>query len=339
MVLLEFIFKLSSKTFQRQTNSQEISMLNPEGKILVTGVNGFVGGHLTEALADKGLGVVGCGMEEQPAPAIKDALDEYVSCDLTKADQVDRLPLSKVDGVIHLAGLAAVGPSFDNPIAYMDVNEGAVIELFEAAQRQEATPRFLIVSSGAVYSRDYEERDENTPIEAGSPYAASKLSSELWVEYYQNRGFDAVIARPFNHAGPNQGLGFIVPDFAQQVLKAVENPGYVIQVGNIATERDYTDVRDVVQAYIKLMMSDSLKHTLYNICSGKAVSGKEILDKLRAAVGEPDLPFEAEVTKMRPTDVPRVVGSYQRLHKDTDWEPKISFDQTISDTLDYWKNK
>lgn len=314
-------------------------MKNSETEILVTGVNGFVGGHLTEALTAEGFGVIGCGIQEEPSEVVADKINKYIRCDLTVASEVDKLPLDKIDGVIHLAGLAAVGPSFDNPIAYMNVNEGAVVELFEAALRQDAKPKFVVISSGAIYDSKHEYRDEDTPVKPSSPYAASKIGTEVWVQHYQERGFDAVIVRPFNHTGLNQDLGFIVPDFAEQVVKAVDDPEYTIKVGNIATERDYTDVRDIVQAYIKLMMTDDLKHTIYNVCSGKSVSGKEILEKLMVAVGNPNLPFEAEVSKLRPTDVPKVVGSYDRLRKDTGWEPQIPFDQTISDTLDYWKNK
>ncbi len=314
-------------------------MTESESKILITGVNGFVGGHLTEALVKEGHEVVGCGIQKEPSDVVADKMNEYIHCDLTVSTEVDKLPLNKVDGVIHLAGLAAVGPSFDNPIAYMNVNEGAVVELFEAALRQDAKPKFVVISSGAIYDSKIEHRDESTPIKPSSPYAASKIGTEVWVQHYQERGFDAVIVRPFNHTGPNQNLGFIVPDFAQQVVKAVDDPEYTIKVGNIATERDYTDVRDIVQAYIKLMMTDDLRHTVYNVCSGKSVSGKEILDKLMIAAGNPDLPFEAEVSKLRPTDVPKVVGSYERLKEDTGWEPQIPFDKTISDTLDYWKNK
>ncbi len=314
-------------------------MSETESKILVTGVNGFVGGHLTEALISEGYEVVGCGTQEKPSKMVAGKINEYIHCDLTVAEQVDKLPLSKVDGVIHLAGLAAVGPSFDNPVKYIEVNEGAVAGLFEAALRQDAKPKFVVISSGAIYDSKYEHRDENTPVKPSSPYAASKIGAEAWVQHYQERGFDAVIVRPFNHTGPNQDLGFIVPDFAEQVLRAADDPSYTIKVGNIATERDYTDVRDIVQAYIKLMMSDDLRQTIYNVCSGKSVSGKEILDKLMIAAGNPNLPFEAEVSKLRPTDVPKVVGSYERLKEDTGWEPQIPFDQTISDTLDYWRNK
>ncbi len=313
-------------------------MTESEPKILVTGVNGFVGGHLAEALSAEGYKVIGCGMQEQPSAMVADIV-KYFHCDLTVASEVDKLPLGEVDGVIHLAGLAAVGPSFDNPVKYMDVNEGAVIELFEAALRQDAKPKFVVISSGAIYDSKYEYRDESTPIKPSSPYAASKIGTEVWLQHYQERDFNAVIARPFNHTGPNQDLGFIVPDFAEQVLKAANDPNYTIKVGNIATERDYTDVRDIVQAYIKLMMTDDLRHTIYNVCSGNSVSGKEILGKLMTAVGNPNLPFEAEVSKLRPTDVPKVVGSYERLKEDTGWEPQIPFDQTISDTLEYWKTK
>ncbi len=300
-------------------------------KILVTGVNGFVGEHLTHELVNHGQAVVGIGIQPEPSQSHASLLDSYFACDLTVPEQVDTLPWSDIDSVIHLAGLSAVGPSFDQPQTYFTINTNVLIGLFEGAMRAgEKRPRIVSISTGAVYAASDEPLTENSDTDINSPYAASKLASEIVTLHYRGRGFtDSINVRPFNHIGPHQGPGFFVPDMALQIKDAPQDS--TIMVGNITTSRDYTDVRDVVRAYRMLCEAPTLHHTLYNICSGTSVAGEVILDKLRSIMQRQDLKIEVDQARVRPTDTPKVVGSFDRLRQDIGWEPERSIDASLTD--------
>ena len=173
--------------------------------IVVTGVNGFVGKHLTRILVEAGHAVIGVGQEDTPHEQVKNLLTEYTGCDLAK-----RWPelTTKVDAIIHLAGMAAVGPSFDKPQLYININSSIVTNLCEYYLHQENKPRIVLVSSGAVYSpRQSMPINESGDVQFGSPYAVSKILNENQAAYYRSRGLDCVVARPFNHIGPDQLFG------------------------------------------------------------------------------------------------------------------------------------
>lgn len=307
-------------------------MTKSKQTILVTGINGFVGEHLTNELVSCGHEVVGTGIQEQASDKINQKLKSYVKADLTNPSDVDQLNWDDIDSVIHLAGLSDVGASFGRAQLYMHINTAVIVELFESAMRANKFPRVIAVSTGAVYKPSDECITEDFPTQSTSPYGASKLASEHVVDYYRNRGFeDATSVRPFNHIGPGQGTGFIVSDLASQIHEA--DNGDEIKVGNLLTSRDYTDVRDVVRAYRMLCEADSLNNNLYNICSSKSVKGTEIFAGLVEASGKTDIRSESEVTKLRPTDVAFVCGSNQRIKEDAGWEPEIPLEQTLADVI------
>jgi len=304
--------------------------------ILVTGSAGFVGGHLIKELQGNGHEVTAAiNNNENPLQGVLS-----IAADLMIQDQVnERINFKNIDAIIHLAGLAAVGPSFDEPHKYMQVNAGIEIILYEACIKQDSSPKFLIISSGTLYNpKKPMPINENSEVVPTSPYAVSKVAQESLAEYYSNRGFDYVIARPFNHIGPGQNPGFIVPDFAKQVVESEKSEINEIMVGNLDAKRDYTDVRDIVRAYRLLIESEKTVNNTYNICSGNSVSGKEILDGLleqsRARVSVVQDP-----ARMRPSDTPEIIGDHSKITKDTGWEPKIGLDQTLKDALEDWRNR
>lgn len=306
-------------------------------KVLVTGVNGFVGQHLAKELADSGMVVMGVGgalgTRDKPAN-----VESYQELDLTKPDEAVQIDFSGVDAVVHLAGLAAVGPSFDDPMLYVNVNVGIEINLFEAALQQKATPRFLIVSSGTLYDPAAPQPlTETSPVLPNSPYAVSKLGQEQMAEYYTTRGFECVTVRPFNHVGPGQGPGFIVPDFAQQLTAIKKGEQTEMMVGNLEAKRDYTDVRDIARAY-RLLLEKGRSGEIYNVCSGRPLSGHEILYGLSKAAGiEPVV--KQDPAKMRPSDTPSVTGSPRKLTADTGWQPKIPIETTFADVIADWESR
>jgi len=300
-------------------------------KILVTGSNGFVGQHLVKELADNGMTVVGVGgpigNHEQPP-----YVESYLELDLSKPEEAAKIDFTGVTGVVHLAGLAAVGPSFDDPMLYMNVNVGIEVNLFETALKQGAKPRFIIISSGTLYDpKSALPLTETSPVDPNSPYAVSKIGQEQMALYYQSRGFEVIIARPFNHIGPGQGPGFIVPDFAQQIVAIEKGEATDVLVGNLEAERDYTDVRDIVRAY-RLLLEKGKSGGVYNICSGKPVAGHAILDGLVKA-SHAKVEVKQDPDKMRPSDTPEIYGSHDRLAADTGWQPEIALDQTLVDVI------
>lgn len=289
---------------------------------LVTGASGFVGHHLVNELLKNDHAVIAIGHH---ATTGLDNRATYHQVDLLDDDALSKIDLSAVDSVIHLAGLAAVGPSFSQPRHYIDANAGMTINLFEALIAAKRQPRVVVVSSGALYQPGL-NLDESSPVLPSSPYAISKLTQEYLGSYYGHRGFKVIIARPFNHIGPGQTPGFIVPDLVAQI-----QAGGTIKTGNLATKRDYTDVRDIAAAYT-LLLSKGRPGETYNICSGASHSGQEILDLLLADI-QPKPDVETDQTKLRPTDINDIYGSHAKLTKDTGWNPGISLAQTLKDVL------
>ncbi|MBP9738589.1 NAD-dependent epimerase/dehydratase family protein [Candidatus Saccharibacteria bacterium] len=295
-------------------------------RIVVTGINGFVGKHLTRELLANDVEVIGIGQEKSAHDEIADDLDSYYSADLTKEWPVH----GRIDGVIHLAGLAAVGRSFDYPQDYINLNSAMVTQMAEYYLRTENhSPRFVVVSSGAIYSPDQPmPLTEDSKLGITSPYAVSKILVENQCEYYREVGLDCVVVRPFNHTGPGQLGGFLIPDVIAQLQTGDE-----VHVGNIETKRDYTDVRDIARAYRMLALAPRLAHSTYNACSGVSTQGSEIVEKLKVLTGKPDAQVVVDESKVRPTDPADIYGSSARLREDTGWKPEISLDQTLSDCI------
>lgn len=296
-------------------------------RVAVTGINGFVGHHLARELHKNNIFVIGIGHDSTIADEIKDIVDEYHSADLTKSwPQINNLK-----AVIHLAGLAAVGPSYDAPQRYIETNSAMVTNMCEYYIAVKQSPRIIIVSSGAVYDPNQSMPIlESSTIGYTSPYAVSKVLTENQAKYYTNRGIECIVARPFNHIGPGQKTGFILPDFYSR-LKNLNKNDNTISVGNIKTRRDYTDVRDIVSAYRLLATSKTLNHSVYNICSGKSLSGVEIFDTLKEVMNMPEINFVIDEAMVRPTDIPEIFGDASRLQNELGWRPEYTIDTTIKD--------
>lgn len=304
-------------------------------QVLVTGVNGFVGQHLAKELSENGITVIGVG-GAQGAHKDSPYLSKYIELDLSQAAETANIDFSEVDGVIHLAGLAAVGPSFDDPMRYITTNAAIESNLLETALKQTATPRFLVISTGALYdAKATLPLSETSPLLASSPYAVSKITQEQLAQYYGLRGFEIIVARPFNHIGPGQNPGFIVPDIAQQIIACETGQQTSIKVGNLDAERDYTDVRDIARAY-RLLLEKGVPGETYNVCSGRALSGHDILQGLLDASGS-SIQTESDPNKMRPSDNPTIFGSDQKITDATGWQPTISIDQTLADVIADWR--
>ena len=302
-------------------------------KVAVTGISGFVGYHLATELKANGAYVVGVDRNREALAGLGKLVDRPVVADLA-----DEWPVTEpIDAVINLAGMAAVGPSFDNPQSYINTNSAILTNICEYYLAQTDRPRILTISSGAVYDSDQPMPiNESGKLSYNSPYAVSKILNENQCKYYKTRGLDCIVARPFNHIGPMQRPGFLVPDLLAQLREAKNSGSSTITVGNLATRRDYTDVRDVVKAYWALITASSLSQDIYNICSGKALAGEELLGMMQNILGA-NIKAEVDSTKVRPNDPPMIAGDASALSRDTGWQPGIPIEQTLEDAIKFMK--
>jgi GDP-4-dehydro-6-deoxy-D-mannose reductase len=300
---------------------------------LVTGVNGFVGQHLARELHGRGHETVGVGRESKPNSLVDEFLSGYARCDLTETDDVAKLPLEELNGVINLAGLANVGDSFKNPDIYNQVNVAVLAVLGKKLVEMGSHARVLAVSTGAVYEPNQSmplSEDSGITID-GSPYALSKLLMEQTAEQLRTDGLDCVVVRPFNHIGPGQGTGFLVPDLFDKIQSALKT-GNPVKVGNLKTKRDYTDVRDVVKAYADLIEQPTLGFDLFNVCSSKSVAGEEILDQMLFLMNAKDkVNIKPNPSLIRKNDPKDLYGSFDRLQQSTGWQPSIKLEKTLKD--------
>lgn len=297
-------------------------------RIVITGVNGFVGKHLTHQLTQKGHTVIGVGISEDIDPEIESLLESYIQQDIA----ISWPEINDVDTVINLAALAVVGLSFKQPQDYISVNSSIVTNMCEYYLTQDKKPRIISISSGTVYSPFQEmPLKEDSKIIFSSPYVISKILNENQLSYYRSRGIDCISVRPFNHIGPGQLPGFLIPDLLSKLLSAKSNNIDYIDTGNVKTRRDYTDVRDVVRAYTLLAEARVLNYEVYNICSGKSYSGEEILELLKEITDTQNISHKINPEKIRPNDPMDIYGNYSRIKEDTGWEPVITLDQTLRD--------
>jgi GDP-4-dehydro-6-deoxy-D-mannose reductase len=311
-------------------------------RLLITGINGFVGGHLAEHLLACTAGDI-WGLARQPPLALPDLRGriEFVAADLNDLEQVvAALARVQPDVVYHLAGQSNVPRSFAEPALTLTTNVLAQLNLFQAALRLRQNPLFLIVCSNEMYGRIQPEDlpiDEDTPLRPVNPYAVSKAAQDLLAyQYHISHKLRTIRLRPFNHIGPRQAEQFVASAFAAQIARieaGSQEP--LLRVGDLAAERDFTDVRDTVRAYA-LAAQHGEPGQAYNIGSGRTVSIRWLLDTLLAFSAR-DIAVEPDPARMRPADVPRVTCDSRRFQERTGWAPQIQLEQTLYDILEYWR--
>ncbi|RWZ78353.1 MAG: NAD-dependent epimerase/dehydratase family protein [Candidatus Microsaccharimonas sossegonensis] len=310
-----------------------MSELNKE--IIITGINGFVGEHLARHLHSSDFSVTGIGREEYPNSTVSPYIDRYQQADLLNASQVGTLHLKNAAAIIHLAGLASVADSFKTPELYKSGNAEMTDNLLTTAKQQGFRGRVVAISTGALYDPNQSmPLTEDSKITEGSPYAVGKIRAEEVIKRHKANGLDVVIARPFNHIGPGQGNGFLVADLYGQLLVARETQSSTISVGNLATKRDYTDVRDIVTAYTKLATADALTHETYNIASGASLSGFEILHILQKTMGLELIKPVTDQSRVRLTDALDIIGDASRLKNELSWDILSSPTTAIKDFVE-----
>jgi GDP-4-dehydro-6-deoxy-D-mannose reductase len=310
---------------------------------LITGVTGFAGGHLAEALRARGEEIIGVSRRPVWPPEwrhLSGAVDLRQG-DVGSGGAIEALLLDvQPERIYHLAGYAQTGRSFTEPNAAWAGNLGATRALYEAVARWGGRSRILFVGSGLVYgdaSRPGELFDETCLLRPTNPYAASKAAADL-VSYQFARipGLDIVRARPFNHIGPAQSAEFAVANFCKQAAAvSLGRAEPVLETGNLAPRRDLTDVRDVIRAYIVLMERGRTGEA-YNIGSGRTLAMQEVVDHLRAVSGL-RMEVRPRTDLVRAADTGAVGADARKLHRETGWAPAIPLEQTLRDTLEFWK--
>jgi GDP-4-dehydro-6-deoxy-D-mannose reductase len=301
-------------------------------RALVTGATGFAGAHLVSALRFDGVDAVGTSLSQPQG-------DGIVQVDLTDPHAVVALVRDvRPDTVYHLAAFASPGLSHKQPVEAVTSTVTMQINLFQACMSLGLKPRILVVSSGQIYGMTADAQlplTETSPMDFSSPYSVAKAAQENLVSMYAKLGLESVIARPFNHIGPGQRPGYLVSDLAKQIAELERAGGGSLLVGNLDSRRDFTDVRDIVRAYI-LLAAKGVAGEAYNVCSGKSRSGHQILDLLLRNA-RTKIHIEKDPARMRPADIPDLRGDSRKIHVDTGWSPTIPIEQTLSETLDYWR--
>jgi GDP-4-dehydro-6-deoxy-D-mannose reductase len=311
-------------------------------KALITGISGFVGTHLTEYL----LRETDCevaGTVYGPMDSIaqwQDQLHLYPA-ELSRLETVSSiLSDAQPDLIFHLAAQPLPALSFKDPWFTLETNIRVQLNVLEAVRQLHLPARVLVVGSseeyGAICPKDL-PLTEDTPLRPISPYGVSKVAQDLLgLQYFLSYGIYTVRVRPFNHIGPGQRPGFVVPDLAQQVAEAEAGRREpVIHVGNVNVSRDFSDVRDVVRAYY-LVLTRGQAGEVYNVGSGQAHSVRSILEGLLRLSRIP-LTYREDVNRVRAVDVPHMRADCSRLRAATGWEPRISLQQSLQDILDYWR--
>jgi GDP-4-dehydro-6-deoxy-D-mannose reductase len=309
-------------------------------RILITGATGFAGSHLVDRLLQAGHEVFALHHRQ----TTHQALIQHERLHSVDGDLLDRASLqtavaaAQPDVIYHLAGQAYPARSWEMPAQTIAVNTGGTANLLQAAVNW-GRPRVVVVTSAEIYGQidpDQLPLTEQTAAEPRHPYGISKLAAGLLVNlYWQRYELPVIEARPFNHIGPRQALGFVVPDFASQLaaIKLGRQPP-TMSVGNLEAQRDFTDVRDVVRAYT-LLAEKGQPGRAYLICSGQPVSIHYLLTTLADLAGVA-IDISYDPARMRPSDIPCLYGSYARLQQDTGWQPQIHLRQSLADALADW---
>jgi GDP-4-dehydro-6-deoxy-D-mannose reductase len=310
---------------------------------LLTGIDGFVGTHLTRTLRERGDSVWGI-CHPQLRGCI--AQDEFPEIRVKPVDILNQEKLTafvmqaRPDRIFHLAAQSHVPTSWQDPRGTFEVNVIGTLNLLRAAARKKRPPRVLLVSSGDVYGDGANLKGpirENSPISPQNPYAASKASAE-WMALTMSRALmvPLVCVRPFNHIGPGQAPTFVASDFARQIAR-IEARLCVpkIRVGNLDTYKDFTDARDMVQAYL-VALEKCPSGEIFNLCSGRSDTIREILNILiKLSSVKPEIVQDPAKQRLSRSNI--IKASASKFRNLTGWKPRYSIRQTLKDTLEYWR--
>lgn len=312
--------------------------------ILITGGTGFAGSHLVELLLTQGKTNVHVTSQSGQGGFVAQLLPQHQihALDLTDFEATAQLIKELLPTQIyHLAATAAVGSSFNQTQKIIDDHNHLQLNLLESVRLHAPAARILAIGSALEYASSptipHLIIDEYYPIGPISPYAISKtLQSLMALSYVKMHQLNIIVARPFNHIGERQAPGFVVADFAQQIIKIERGEQTEIRVGNLTPERDFTDVRDMVKAYVLIMEKGTIGE-IYNIGSGKAYSIQLILNWLRDAA-KTQIPVVEDPEKFRPLDIHSIIADNDKVCA-LGWQPTESIKPTVERVLAWWRSQ
>ncbi len=315
-------------------------------RVLITGITGFAGSHLAEHVLGEHEGVEVYGTmrwrsRTENIEGIKSRI-ELLECDLRDASSVKQLvDRVRPDRIFHLAAQSFVPSSWNAPAESLTTNILGQLHIFEAVRAVGLDPWIQIACSSEEYGLVHEDElpiTEDNPLRPLSPYAVSKVGQDyLGYQYFKSFGMKIVRTRGFNHDGPRRGDVFVSSNFAKQIVeveKGLRPP--VIKVGNLEARRDFTDVRDIVRGYWLALGGRCEPGAAYNLCSGKAYMIQDVLDEL-IEMSNVDVKVEKDPERLRPSDVPVLLGDASKFQEATGWEPTIPYSRTLRDMLEYWR--
>jgi NAD dependent epimerase/dehydratase len=312
-------------------------------KILVTGSDGFIGSHLTETLVHKGCSVRAFvyynsfnswgWLDSFPNGFLKET---DVFCGDIRDPNGVRKAMEGIDVVFHLAALIAIPFSYHSPDSYVDTNIKGTLNILQAA-RDAKCEKILITSTSEVYgTAQYTPIDEKHPFQGQSPYSATKIGADRLAEsYFRSFNSPVCIVRPFNTYGPRQSARAVIPSIIIQLLAGKKE----LHLGSLHPTRDFVFVKDTVDGYIKIAESDKTVGEEVNIATQSEISIRELVKKIIDAFGR-DVSIVSDTIRARPdkSEVERLCGSNAKLKKLTGWIPRVSFDQGLRTTIEWFKN-
>jgi len=308
--------------------------------ILVTGASGFAGSHLIEALKAKGhTNIYGTAFGNAAFLSILIPESTIITLNLTDSETVNKM-ISTIqpDWIFHLASFAFVGQSFERGAELLQNNIVVQHTMLEAVRKHAPKARLLVVGSAEEYglSEQWETPiSESHPLRPVNPYAVSKVAQDLLAySYAVSLKMNIVRVRPFNHIGERQTPDFAIPAFAKQIVAIERKQQDSLFVGNLNGIRDFTDVKDMMHAYITVM-EKGVVGEVYNIGTGVGVKMKDIVDKL-VAMSTAQVTMVQDEKRFRPLDIPEIVADAAKV-KDLGWNPEISLDDTLKRVLAYWR--
>jgi GDP-4-dehydro-6-deoxy-D-mannose reductase len=315
-------------------------------RVLVTGVTGFAGSHLVDYMLTRNdCEIFGIQRWRSRTENIEHFADKItiLECDLRDATSTrDTLEKVRPDWIFHLAAQSFVPTSWSAPTESLTTNILGQVNVFEAVRKIGLQCRIQLACSSEEYGMVFPDEvpiKETNPLRPLSPYAVSKVTQDmLGYQYWMSFKVDSVRTRGFNHEGPRRGPVFVASDFAKQIAdieKGRKSP--VLSVGNLEAKRDFTDVRDMVKAYW-LALEKCEPGEVYNICSGTAWSIQKVLDHLLSLTKQ-KIDVRQDPARLRPSDVPILLGDNSKFVKATGWKPTIPFEKTLADMLEYWRSR